>query len=536
MALLGSLSQFRAFASPQQTVALVLLVLITACAVARSFNKKYKLPNLVPGLPLIGNAHQIPLHDSCLHFQTLAKKYGEMFTVRIGGTYWVFLNSRRVATELLDKRAAIYSSRMNLPMAHEVVSQQNRTLLMPYGDLWRRQRKVMHQILNSNQQNIFHPFQDIESKALLANYLERPEHWYRAHGAFSGSVIMSVVFGRRAGLDDQNMQDSLSVSEEFVNYIAPGRALVDHFPFLIKIPWFKSLQPWRWYGDDLYRRTRRIYKKELDSLRERIKDGSQKPCFMSQFLDLGKDQEFEEDQLLFMGGALMEAGTDTTRLSLDQCVAAAVVWPDWVERARQQLDRICGANAERLPTSQDAPDLPLIKAAVKESVRWKPVIGETGIPHASIKDDEFEGYTIPAGTIVTYNHWAISNSEDEYEQPERFWPERFVNEDLDKPLKGHLGFGAGKHHLNISDQGTDLGKPLLGRRVCVGYNVANTNLFIALARLLYCFDFSAVDESPIDTTRPLNTVDSVPVFKVKIKVRTEAHRKLIERECTSFRL
>jgi hypothetical protein len=115
----------------------------------------------------------------------------------------------------------------------------------------------MHQILNSNQQNIFLPFQDIESKALLANYLERPEHWYRAHGAFSGSVIMSVVFGRRAGLDDQNMQDSLSVSEEFVNYLAPGRALVDHFPFLIKIPWFKSLQPWRWYGDDLYRRTRR---------------------------------------------------------------------------------------------------------------------------------------------------------------------------------------------------------------------------------------------------------------------------------------
>jgi hypothetical protein len=78
MALLGSLSQFRAFASSQQTVALVLLVLITACAVARSFNKKYNLPNLVPGLPLIGNAHQIPLHDSCLYFQTLAKKYGEM--------------------------------------------------------------------------------------------------------------------------------------------------------------------------------------------------------------------------------------------------------------------------------------------------------------------------------------------------------------------------------------------------------------------------------------------------------------------------
>ncbi|KAM6529331.1 hypothetical protein FALCPG4_007470 [Fusarium falciforme] len=28
----------------------------------------------------------------------------------------------------------------------------------------------------------------------------------------------------------------------------------------------------------------------------------------------------------------------------------------------------------------------------------------------------------------------------EYEQPDRFWPERFLNEDLDKPIKGHLAF------------------------------------------------------------------------------------------------
>lgn len=92
----------------------------------------------------------------------------------------------------------------------------------------------------------------------------------------------------------------------------------------------------------------------------------------------------------------------------------------------------------------------------------RPVIGETGIPHALIKDDEFEGYKIPAGTVVTYNHWAISNSEEEYEQPERFWPERFLNDEIDKPLKGHLGFGAGKRPvlpLIRAIGGTDLGMP-----------------------------------------------------------------------------
>jgi len=71
-------------------------------------------------------------------------------------------------------------------------------------------------------------------------------------------------------------------------------------------------------------------------------------------------------------------------------------------------------------------------------------MAETGIPHALIKDDEFEGYRLPAGTVVTWNHWAISNSATEYDSPDRFWPERFINDDLDSPAKGHLGFGAGK--------------------------------------------------------------------------------------------
>jgi len=34
--------------------------------------------------------------------------------------------------------------------------------------------------------------------------------------------------------------------------------------------------------------------------------------------------------------------------------------------------------------------------------------------------------------------------DSEYEQPDRFWPERFLDENLDKPIKGHLAFGAGK--------------------------------------------------------------------------------------------
>lgn len=57
------------------------------------------------------------------------------------------------------------------------------------------------------------------------------------------------------------------------------------------------------------------------------------------------------------------------------------------------------------------------------------------------------------------------------------------------------------------------------------------NVWIAIARLLYCFDFEQIPGQEIDTmTIPQITKHKAP-FAVKIKVRSEAHADLIRREC-----
>ncbi|TKX24249.1 cytochrome P450 monooxygenase-like protein 20 [Elsinoe australis] len=409
----------------------------------RNYQRKYKFPPIVPGLPLVGNAFQIPKTNQGPYFAELAKKYGEMFTIKIGGTYWVILNSQRTAIELLGKRAAKYSSRMDFPMANELVSRGNRILLMPYGDLWRSERKIIHKILNSTQMSHFEPFQDVESRVMLLDYLQSPEGWFRAHGRYSNSVIMSFLFGKRSNSDDPHVMDLYKTSEAFVQYLMPGKSIVDAFPILARITFCKCLQPWRWTADVLYERTLSVYKRQFNELAERTRKGVQRSCFVSEFLESGAQSKFTPEQSLFIAGTLLEAGSDTSRMTLDQTVAGAALFPDWVQRARIELDNVCGHHAERLPAFADMPRLPLIRAAIKEAIRWKPSIAETGIPHATTQDDEFEGYQIPAGTVVTWNHWGIANDPNEYVQPERFWPERFLNEELDKPLKGHLGFGAG---------------------------------------------------------------------------------------------
>ena len=100
------------------------------------YKRKYNLPNSVPGWPIIGNSLDVPFPGGMWGVE-MARKYGEMFTVSLGGKTMVHLNSARVVTDLLEKLAAIYSSRPFRPVSQEIASGGSRMLLMPYGERWR---------------------------------------------------------------------------------------------------------------------------------------------------------------------------------------------------------------------------------------------------------------------------------------------------------------------------------------------------------------------------------------------------------------
>ncbi|SPO07785.1 probable cytochrome P450 [Cephalotrichum gorgonifer] len=474
------------------------------------YGKKYRLPPQVPGVPLFGNSFQIPALQQGPWAKDLAAKYGEMFTCKFGANTWVFLNSSRVVNDLLERRAAIYASRPPFPMTQGIMSGESRIVLMPYNERWRMLRKIMHQILSSRQQDIFKPFQDLESKNLCWDYLQTPDRWWSANARYANSVIMSVVFGRRSMLDDPDVIELFETLELFLENQQPGVNIVDAFPILDKLP--KVLQWWRPRGQRIFEQTVNVYKRELDRMEEKMANGTQRECFGTDFIKTEEVKNMTEVQKLFVFGTLMEAGSDTSRVTLGQIIAGAATYPDWVSRARAQLDEVCGNNAERLPQWEDREKLNYISAVVKEGFRWRPNIAEIGAPTMLTRDDEYEGYRFPAGTVFTWNAWAIALNPGEYEEPERFWPERFLNGQEENALKGHWAFGP-------------------GRRVCVGWKVGEMNVWIAIARLLYCFDFEEIPGKPIDTMSiPQLTKHTAP-FDVKVTPRSVKHEELIRRDC-----
>ena len=73
------------------------------------------------------------------------------------------------------------------------------------------------------------------------------------------------------------------------------------------------------------------------------------------------------------------------------------MYPEVQRQAQEELDMVVGPS--RLPTYDDCEVLPYVNAVLMECMRWFPVV-PLAIPHRLTTDDYYEGYFIPAGTVV----------------------------------------------------------------------------------------------------------------------------------------
>lgn len=113
-------------------------------------------------------------------------------------------------------------------------------------------------------------------------------------------------------------------------------------------------------------------------------------------------EKFDDGLAGYISGSLLEAGSDTTASTLYGFVLAMLVFPKVQKKGQEEIDRVVGL--DRLPTIDDYEQLPYVRCCIKESLRWMPTV-ILGVPHASLKEDKYMGYTIPKGSTVINNVW-----------------------------------------------------------------------------------------------------------------------------------
>lgn len=93
---------------------------------------------------------------------------------------------------------------------------------------------------------------------------------------------------------------------------------------------------------------------------------------------------------------IIDSNLQTTSSCLSFLLAMAL-FPEAQKKAQAELDRVVGPH--RLPEFDDFVNLPYVRAVVKETIRWMPVI-PFGLPHAVTADDVYSGYRISKGTTI----------------------------------------------------------------------------------------------------------------------------------------
>ncbi|ETN43429.1 uncharacterized protein HMPREF1541_02588 [Cyphellophora europaea CBS 101466] len=471
-------------------VALLASVLYAVVFVGR---RDRRLPPGPPTLPIIGNLHQIPTKGSYFTFTKWAKQYGGIFSLKLGPGTAVVLTDRRLVKQLIDKKSGIYSNRPHSYVSHNLITGGDHILIAHYGKIWQQYRKFIHQHFMERIVEEDHlPVQHAEASQMVYDFMTQPEQHMLHPKRYSNSIAMSTIWGvRTPTVDTPHMHRLYDMMERWSVVMEAGNTPpVELFPFLHYVP-ESLLGNWRQRASDVGDEMNSLYGDLLDQIYARREKGGKMKTFMDRVLDQQEKLEFNRHQLYFMGGTMMEGGSDTSASILLAGLQAMAKWPEIQRRAQQEIDAVVGQ--DRSPTWDDYKNLPYVAATVKEAMRWRPVT-PLAFPHCVDEaDDWVDGMLIPKGTVVFINVWGLHHDEERFPDPERFDPDHFkgvtalaseLAQSSDPDDRDHYGYGS-------------------GRRMCPGIHLAERNMFLAFAKLLWAFEFSPGED---EHGRPLEIV------------------------------
>jgi phenylacetate 2-hydroxylase len=202
----------------------------------------------------------------------------------------------------------------------------------------------------------------------------------------------------------------------------------------------------------------------LNGLKAEIANGTDKPCITGNILK-DPSAQLNEAEVQSICLTMVSAGLDTIPANLIFGIGylSSSHGQQIQERALDEIhDVYPDGNAWDKCLVEER--VPYVTALYKEILRYYTVIPMC-LPRRSIHQIEYQGVTIPAGTLFYMNAFAGDYDPQHFEHPERFDPERYLGDVEGTP---HFAYGAGS-------------------RMCAGAHLANRELFTFFIRLISAF-------------------------------------------------
>ncbi|XP_031281311.1 trimethyltridecatetraene synthase-like [Pistacia vera] len=457
------------FAAWLATVALVLL--------SRRLRKpKLKLPPGPKPWPIIGNLNLIgPLPHRSIH--ELSQKYGAIMHLKFGSFPVVVGSSVEMAKTILKTDDVHFAGRPKIAAGKYTTYNYSDITWSPYGPYWRQARKMCLMELFSAKRLESYEYIRVEEMKLLLKGLQKSAGKSILLKDYlsdvSLNVISRMVLGKK--YTDKHEENEIVTPQEFKEMLDELFLLNGVLDIGDSIPWlaFLDLQGYRKRMKALAKKFDRFLEHVLDVHNARRKGVENYVArdMVDVLLQLADDPnlevKLERHGVKAFTQDLIAGGTESSAVTVEWAISELIKKPEIFAKATEELDRVIGR--ERWVEEKDIVNLPFIDAIVKETMRLHPV-APLLVPRMTRQDVKVAGYDIPKDTRALVSVWTIGRDPELWENPNEFYPERFIGKSID--VKGHdfelLPFGA-------------------GRRMCPGYSLGLKVIQSSLANLLHGF-------------------------------------------------
>ncbi|XP_077999480.1 cytochrome P450 2U1-like [Glandiceps talaboti] len=459
----------------------------------QKIDRNLKLPPGPKGLPILGNLLSLGTNPH-LTFIEMAKKYGNVFTIKIASESIVVLNGYQAVKDALVKKSLQFAGRPKMALTEELTKGKG-IVTADYGNTWKTQRKFTLKTLrelgmgkSEMERNVVAEIECL-TKAFTDKQLE-PFEIDKFLEVSIANILCSVAFGSRYDYSDTQFLTLLHVITRFCE-IGTTASAVNFFPWLKYMPCGPIKEVFT-NNEIMTRYVKRVINEHQETINyDQLRD------FIDTYLDeirkqnnnATKEDSFTEEYLFYLLIDLFFAGTETMSVTLRWAFLYMIVFPDIQSKVQAEIDEVVGK--DRLPSLADRLHMPYTEATMLEIQRLANITAIT-FPHKTLDDVKLYDYDIPKDTTVFVNLYSVHVDETQWQDPHKFDPQRFLNED-----------GTVSHNPALMTFSA-------GRRRCPGEELARSELFLFFTGILQRFQFRVPEGDSTPTLDKVFGISLVP--------------------------